>query len=408
MPISKPSHYVESIEILTEPERRRRRTAQEKIAIVQETLEPGASVSAVARRHGVNANQVFGWRKQYQEGSLAAVKAGETVVPASELAAAIKELQRLLGKKTLEVEILKEAVEWGRSLKPDCALALAAGGRPMKTVCEVLGVARSAVAVKRVRSSDWRDGRRARVTNDAGLVEEIQAHVAHLPTYGYRRVWALLRRSREQSGAPCINVKRVYRVMREHQLLLRRPGVRQDKRRHDGRVAVDRSNTRWCSDGFEFRCDDGTPLRVTFALDCCDREAISWAATTGGHSGDVVRDVMLAAVEQRFGTTQAAQSIEWLTDNGSAYIDHRTRSFARELGLEPLTTPVRSPQSNGMAESFVKTMKHNYVAYMDKPDAPTALSRLAIAFEHYNERHPHKALKYRSPREFRRNAVSST
>ncbi|KVE63785.1 transposase [Burkholderia vietnamiensis] len=83
--------------------------------MVQETLEPGASVSAVARRHGVNANQVFGWRKQYQEGSLAAVKAGETVVPASELAAAIKELQRLLGKKTLEVEILKEAVEWGRS-----------------------------------------------------------------------------------------------------------------------------------------------------------------------------------------------------------------------------------------------------------------------------------------------------
>ncbi|CAM2197939.1 IS2 element protein InsA (fragment) [Paraburkholderia kururiensis] len=47
---------MESIEILTEPERRRRRTAQEKIAIVQETLEPGASVSAVARRHGVNAN----------------------------------------------------------------------------------------------------------------------------------------------------------------------------------------------------------------------------------------------------------------------------------------------------------------------------------------------------------------
>lgn len=210
----------------------------------------------------------------------------------------------------------------------------------MKTVCEVLGVARSAVAVKRARSTYWRDGRRARVTNDAGLVEEIQAHVAHLPTYGYPRVWALLRRSREQTGAPCINAKRVYRVMREHQLLLRRPGVRQDKRRHDGRVAVDRSNTRWCSDGFEFRCDDGTPLRVTFALDCCDREAISWAATTGGHSGDVVRDVMLAAVEQRFGTTQAAQSIEWLTDNGSAYIDHRTRSFARELGLEPLTTPV--------------------------------------------------------------------
>ena len=112
MPISKPSHYVEPIEILTEPERRRRRTAQEKVAIVQETLAPGASVSAVARRHGVNPNQVFGWRKQYQEGSLAAVQAGETVVPASELAAAIKEikeLQRLLGKKKF-AEILGKLV----------------------------------------------------------------------------------------------------------------------------------------------------------------------------------------------------------------------------------------------------------------------------------------------------------
>ncbi len=95
MPISKPGHYVESIEILTEPERRRRRTAQEKIDVVQETLEPGVSVSAVACRHGVNANQVFGWRKQYREGSLAVVKAGESVVPASELAAAIKEIKEL-------------------------------------------------------------------------------------------------------------------------------------------------------------------------------------------------------------------------------------------------------------------------------------------------------------------------
>lgn len=218
----------------------------------------------------------------------------------------------------------------------------------MKTVCDVLGVARSAVAVRQARSADWQDGRRAREHDDTTLVTEIHELVADLPTYGYRRIWALLRRSHELSGAPPVNVKRVYRVMREHQLLLRRPGRRRDTRRHDGRVAVDQSNTRWCSDGFEFRCGDGSALRVTFALDCHDREAISWAATTGGHSGDIVRDVMLAAVEQRFGAVQTGQTIEWLSDNGSAYIDQRTRSFARELGLEPLTTPVRSPQSNGM------------------------------------------------------------
>ena len=78
------------------------------------------SVSHVARLHGIQPSLLFKWKKQYQEGSLTAVAAGEDVVPASELAAAIKQinqLQRLLGKKTMEVEILKEAVEYAQSRK---------------------------------------------------------------------------------------------------------------------------------------------------------------------------------------------------------------------------------------------------------------------------------------------------
>ncbi|VWC63954.1 transposase [Burkholderia lata] len=109
---------VPGVEVLIDPERRRRRSPLEKVAIVQETLEPGASVSGVARRHGVIPNQEFAWHKQYQDGSLTAVQAGEPIVPASELAAAHKEiakLQQLLGKKTVEQEILKEAVEWMRA-----------------------------------------------------------------------------------------------------------------------------------------------------------------------------------------------------------------------------------------------------------------------------------------------------
>ena len=102
------------------PEKRRRRTTQEKIAIVQQSFEPGMTVSLVARQHGVAASQLFLWRKQSQEGSLTDVAAGEQVVPASVDAAAmkqIKELQRLLGKKTMENELLKEAVEYGRAKK---------------------------------------------------------------------------------------------------------------------------------------------------------------------------------------------------------------------------------------------------------------------------------------------------
>ncbi|NUM19884.1 MULTISPECIES: IS3 family transposase [Escherichia] len=388
------------------PEKRRRRTTQEKIAIVQQSFEPGMTVSLVARQHGVAASQLFLWRKQYQEGSLTAVAAGEQVVPASELAAAmkqIKELQRLLGKKTMENELLKEAVEYGRGKKVDSARALIARGWGVSFVSRCLRVSRAQLHVILRRADDWKDGRRSRHTDDTDVLRRIHHVIGELPTYGYRRVWALLRRQTELDGMPAINAKRVYRIMRQNALLLeRKTAVPPSKRAHTGRVAVKESNQRWCSDGFEFRCDNGEKLRVTFALDCCDREALHWAVTTGGFNSETVQDVMLGAVERRFGNELPASPVEWLTDNGSCYRANETRQFARMLGLEPKNTAVRSPESNGIAESFVKTIKRDYISIIPKPDGLTAAKNLAEAFEHYNEWHPHSALGYRSPREYLR------
>ncbi|HAI5426094.1 TPA: IS3 family transposase [Escherichia coli] len=393
------------------PEKRRRSTTQEKIAIVQQSFEPGMTVSLVARQHGVAASQLFLWRKQYQEGSLTAVAAGEQVVPASELAAAmkqIKELQRLLGKKTMENELLKEAVEYGRGKKVDSARALIARGWGVSLVSRCLRVSRAQLHVILRRTDDWMDGRRSRHTDDTDVLLRIHHVIGELPTYGYRRVWALLRRQAELDGMPAINAKRVYRIMRQNALLLeRKPAVPPSKRAHTGRVAVKESNQRWCSDGFEFRCDNGEKLRVTFALDCCDREALHWAVTTGGFNSETVQDVMLGAVERRFGNELPASPVEWLTDNGSCYRANETRQFARMLGLEPKSTAVRSPESNGIAESFVKTIKRDYISVMPKPDGLTAAKNLAEAFEHYNEWHPHSALGYRSPREYLRQQASN-
>ncbi|ELC7868457.1 IS3 family transposase [Escherichia coli] len=393
------------------PEKRRRRTTQEKIAIVQQSFEPGMTVSLVARQHGVAASQLFLWRKQYQEGSLTAVAAGEQVVPASELAAAmkqIKELQRLLGKKTMENELLKEAVEYGRGKKVDSARALIARGWGISLVSRCLRVSRAQLHVILRRTDDWKDGRRSRHSDDTDVLLRIHHVIGELPTYGYRRVWALLRRQAELDGMPAINAKRVYRIMRQNALLLeRKTAVPPSKRAHTGKVAVKESNQRWCSDGFEFRCDNGEKLRVTFALDCCDREALHWAVTTGGFNSETVQDVMPGAVERRFGNELPASPVEWLTDNGSCYRANETRQFARMLGLEPKNTAVRSPESNGIAESFVKTIKRDYISVMPKPDGLTAAKNLAEAFEHYNEWHPHSALGYRSPREYLRQQASN-
>ncbi len=108
------------VEVITSVQRRRRWTLQEKRSMVEESDQPGLNVSIVARKYGVHPNQLFRWRKLWQQGALSAVRADEEVVPASEVKALrqqIRELQRLLGKKTVEVEILRDAIEIAREKK---------------------------------------------------------------------------------------------------------------------------------------------------------------------------------------------------------------------------------------------------------------------------------------------------
>ena len=95
-----------------------------------------------------------------------------------------------------------------------------------------------------------------------------------------------------------------------------------------------------------------------------------------------------------------APNQQWLTDNGSGYVARETRALARDIGLEPRTTPIESPQSNGMAEAFVRTIKRDYVRISCLSDAESVMRQLPIWMAHYNEVHPHRALGYRSPHEF--------
>ncbi len=85
---------------------------------------------------------------------------------------------------------------------------------------------------------------------------------------------------------------------------------------------------------------------------------------------------MLIAVERRFASDRVPHFVEWLSDNGSCYTAIETIRFAQQLGLTPRFTPVRSPESNGMYESFVKTFKRDYVRCNPCPNAETVLAQL--------------------------------
>jgi putative transposase len=268
----------------------------------------------------------------------------------------------------------------------------------VKRVAETLGVSRSQLTERLKGTAISRSS--YRMSEDADLLGPLRSLVDERPTYGYRRITALLNRERLKTGLSRVNHKRVYRLMSQNGMLLQRYTGKPPGRAHDGKIITIRPNLRWTSDGFEIACWNSQVVRVAFALDTCDREVMAWCASTGGVSGEMIRDLMVESIERRFGSNPLPHPIQWLSDNGSRYRAHKTIDFATRLGLVPCFTPVRSPQSNGMAESFVKTFKRDYVYVHDRPDAQTVWSQLSAWFGDYNESHPHKALQMKSPREF--------
>lgn len=223
------TRHRDSVEVVLKDQRRRRWSPGEKAALVRRTYEPGMSVSLVARQEGVAASLLFQQRKLERQCALTAVSAGEAFVPASELAAA-------------RAENPEAAVHPGQE-DPGEQNPERSGG--------VLGrkkwMARSHPQALKIRSAIWSDGRRRRTpTGDEKLVDDIRRHIGEHPNYGYRRAFALLNRERAAAGHPRVNPKRVYRVMAAHGLLVpRAPKRRESSRRHDGTVAVAKSNQRW-------------------------------------------------------------------------------------------------------------------------------------------------------------------
>jgi putative transposase len=232
------------------------------------------------------------------------------------------------------------------------------------------------------------------------LLPLIRGFVDERPTYGYRRIAALVNRNgrskvcRRPTGSGSIGSCSVKGCFWS---AIGRAG----KAAPTTARSWSRSNLRWCSDGLEFSCWNGDVVRMAFIIDAFDREIIAWTAVCGaGISGSDVRDMMLDAVEKRFGTVRAPNPVEHLSDNGSPYTAKETRDFAAALNLIPCFTPIRSPESNGMSEAFVKTFKRDYLRINPLPDAQTALRQIAGWIDDYNEIHPHSALRMRSPRDF--------
>lgn len=266
-------------------------------------------------------------------------------------------------------------------------------GRPLARIARVLGIGRATA----YRDRGPRPSRYHR-RDDAQVYQQLKSVLRERGSYGYRRATVLVNRA---FGAG-YNRKRIQRVMRLSGLALavrRRAGGR---RPHRGTVAMPGSNQRWCSDKMTIVCWNGEVVELIFAVDCHDREAIAVIAEDRAITGDHVRRLVRRAVFARFGTQPPVTPIQWLSDNEGIYTALETVIAAERVGLTPITTPVASPESNGIAEAFVHTLRRDYLDAADRSSAERILEQIPAWIADYNHNAPHSSLGMRSPLEYRR------
>ena len=216
----------------------------------------------------------------------------------------------------MDVEILEEALEIAKEKTFVARELVRRGEHSVSAISRALRISRSHLSESsRSACASSTEGSPEAPTNDIALLARIRPLIDLRPTYGYRRVTAILNR---QKGGTRVNHKRVYRVMREARLLLPKYG-KKPTLRHDGKVITLASDMRRGRDMFEIRCWNGEKIHVGFSLDCCDREVMSWVAADHHLDGEAVRDLMAGAVDVRFGTTVVPKPIEWLSDNGPPF-----------------------------------------------------------------------------------------
>lgn len=266
-------------------------------------------------------------------------------------------------------------------------------GRKIALICRVLGIGRaSAYRAERPR------GRRYVRAEDRVVTAQIREVIRTRATYGSRRTRALVNRA----FATGYNLKRIRRVMEIAGWKLPKSARRRTGRAHTGQIQRAVSNERWCSDVLEIACWNGEYIQLGFVLDCHDRECVAWTAAPRDLAARDIQQLLHDAVAQRFGVGQRPDApIQLLSDNGSIYTALDTICTAERLNLEPITTPKSSPQSNGMSEAFVNTLKRDYVSGADRGDAATLLDQASAWIADYNAIAPHSALGYRSPQQYR-------
>lgn len=264
-----------------------------------------------------------------------------------------------------------------------------------RRICRVLEVSRSAV---RDNASQKPAQPPAEKLEDTALVDRMRHWVLKFPTFGYRRVWALLRHKDKLT----VNKKKVYRLMRKHGWLVHRRSPKARPRVQQSRSRATRSNERWAIDITHLYCGQDGWAHLVAVIDCYDREIVGYELALRGRAKEAERALEEACLK-RFGMVFPGDEDRPVlrSDNGLVFLSKTFRAACKQYGLSQEYITPYTPEQNGMIERFFRSLKEECVWLQLFDDFEQARKAVVEWMTWYNTERPHQSLGYLSPAQFR-------
>ena len=225
------------------------------------------------------------------------------------------------------------------------------------------------------------------------IEQDIISTASERPTYGYRRIWAMLR-----NNGTKVNRKVVRRVLRNNNLSL--PYARHKGRtKHRNLFRPTGPDQLWETDITYIPTQQGMTYLMAIK-DCFTKEWVGYQYSRSCLSKDAIRAVEDAIVKAFEG--RATEGLVLRVDNGPQYIAQKFRSSMKLLRISLEYIQKHTPEDNGNIESFHSSLKTDYIWPFEFQDYREASVAIENAFTDYNEKRPHSSLDYLPPREFMR------
>ena len=230
------------------------------------------------------------------------------------------------------------------------------------------------------------------------LAGRIKALTEQHPTFGYRRIWALLR----FGAGVLVTKKTIYRLMKRRGWLVhQRPTGTPRPRVQAKRSQVTTSNTRWAIDVTHIDCGRDGWGHLAAIIDCGDREIVGYEFALRGRANEAERAIEMATLA-RFGALRPAGPLPVIrSDNGLIFQSTRFRATCRAIRLEQEFITPYTPEQNGLIERFFRSAKEECVWQHRFASFAEAQPIIDAWIAWYNTERPHQALGYRSPSQFR-------